>query len=247
MPIRSGEHYQIETFQEFQSRLGFDVRDWFKHAPEIDPDDALRVINEVRADQDEDKIGALAAAHDEELEHYVEANSLPHHPNQTLLETLKNDHREWMHLYDGTIHDIVELHPQDTNNGIDLHDRIESIGRLSLDHRYNVIRDIIHWRTEEHRDRSREINYTSKVASLAELESTELLQYWAETVGKWVLSRSDFVAPCTLNREEWLIAQLGKLIDGQETDYGFVVSVTVDRETVKDHTPGNSPHFEQSA
>ncbi|SEO99362.1 hypothetical protein SAMN05216388_102619 [Halorientalis persicus] len=234
MTIRTGNHYTIETFAKFMRRLDFDVQDRFEHAPNLDHEDALKSINQGRKDRGKPPLDSLSDASNRELKEYLDANGLPHDVNQTIQQILEADDREWVHLYDGMVHDIIELHPEDgTPESRALYDRIDALGRLSFDNRYNVIEDIVHWEAEQKMGAAEEWDPEPLITDLAERDSTELLHYWAETVGEWVLSREDFTAPCTFSRVEWLAAQLGKVIDGRETDYGFVVSVDVDRDLIR--------------
>ena len=116
MTIRKGDHYIVETFAQFESRLNFGIRDWFPHAPEADPEEALETINQ--ADNGVGQFDTLADVPDRILKDYASANALPEHPNTTIRRILEDDHREWVHLYNGTTHDIVELHPEDERENV---------------------------------------------------------------------------------------------------------------------------------
>ena len=103
------------------------------------------------------------------------------------------------------------------------------IDQLELEERNLLIRDMAHWFAELHMNRRGDPDYESFVQELQALSDTELLRRWNRSVGEWVLGRDDIYIPRTLNDQTWLRGQVGRLLDGKDTEYGYVVSISIDR------------------
>lgn len=124
---------------------------------------------------------------------------------------------------------------------------------LSDKQRNRIITDIMHWKCELEMDQEfPPEEFQSFVDDLRALGDAELKSFWEENVGEWLASRSDLEievepdkpsiiewhdcltagVPGTsstqeVDFEEWLETQFEKLINGDGTDYGYVVNVSV--------------------
>jgi hypothetical protein len=130
---------------------------------------------------------------------------------------------------------------------------------FSREERNRIIADIMHWKCELMMDREfPPEDFQCFVEKLRELDDAGLKKFWEEHVGEWLASRSDLDMDVSTvdNRivdwheclsagvtgeeptnktdfDEWLDNQFQKLVNGQDTDYGYVVSVSVRPRTQK--------------
>jgi len=97
---------------------------------------------------------------------------------------------------------------------------------LSLMGRTRIVRDLLYWKTELERTNGSLTNNTQTdfVAMCLKHSDSKLIDFWYQTVGEWVLSRDSTSLPDTVTADTYLDYQVGLLLDGQETDYGFIVS-----------------------
>lgn len=101
---------------------------------------------------------------------------------------------------------------------------------LSSTERQRISSDIVHLSAEQ--TRCGDETWTGSdcrdlVGTLTELDTIALVDRWLQTVGQWIIERDDCHPPTGCDYEDYLAVQLGKLIDGRDTDYGFVVSISV--------------------
>lgn len=98
---------------------------------------------------------------------------------------------------------------------------------LSSTDRERILTDIAHWKKELklHGDGEFSADELAEyISTLQPLEDVALAKRWYETVGEWALSRSDTYHPPTVDEDTWLDYQFGLLLDGRETEYGFIVT-----------------------
>ena len=101
---------------------------------------------------------------------------------------------------------------------------------FSAEERSRVISDIAHWKCELEWDN----NFTgddleSYIAALQACDDAELRSWWDGTVGEWVASRHDITVPPSNIFEAWLDTQFMQVMRGNQTEYGYVVSIDIDR------------------
>jgi hypothetical protein len=116
---------------------------------------------------------------------------------------------------------------------------------LNLSHveRRRIIRDHASWYAEGPDRTTRGIR--EHVRSLSKLNDDDLIRAWYDDVGEWVLSRRDVLLPRTLDEDTFLDSQLGRLLSGQETDYGFLNVISV--SSVLDSTTPTNQQSETTA
>jgi hypothetical protein len=109
MTIRHGNVTHVQSKRQFLERTDFSELDLIRG--EFDEDRLIEEYNELHAGEDyfDGPIDSLEEMHEDDIDEYLSNVSL-NRPIQTLLE---EDNREWVHLYDGTVHTIVELYPED--------------------------------------------------------------------------------------------------------------------------------------
>lgn len=96
---------------------------------------------------------------------------------------------------------------------------------LSSRERKRVIRDIFYWKTELERTGGRRLeDPVAFIDTCRDHDDEELVAVWYGTVGEWVLSRRDTTPPRTVDTDTFLNYQLGRLLNGDETAYGFIVN-----------------------
>jgi hypothetical protein len=105
MTIRAGDHYTVETLSQFRRRLEFDA-DEILVALSEDPDFDREILQDL-AGKGYENVGAIP---EEEAREYLGAYNVSH--NRCIQAVLERDHREWIHLFDGHVHNLVELHPK---------------------------------------------------------------------------------------------------------------------------------------
>lgn len=115
MTIRKGEHYVVETLDQFTNRTTFDVWDVLRalasgEHPSAEEYEPLSALNEYRRMDGHDEAASIDDLDKWEISEYLADRAVP--TNQAIQATLKVDDREWVHLYNGTTHDIVELYPE---------------------------------------------------------------------------------------------------------------------------------------
>lgn len=94
-----------------------------------------------------------------------------------------------------------------------------------------LIQDIVNWKTEESIAFGEEFQNEEEYREmLQEMSLEELKQHWRTTVGEWLTSRSDLHGTFIERRkagefdgdfEDFVEAQLDKVIAGESTDYGY--------------------------
>ena len=114
---------------------------------------------------------------------------------------------------------------------------------LSRVERRRIIRDHASWYAEGPDRTTRGIR--EHVQSLSNLKDDDLSRAWYDDVGEWVWSRRDVLLPRTLNEDTFLDSQLGRLLNGQETDYGFLNVISV--SSVLDTTTSTDQQSETTA
>lgn len=99
-------------------------------------------------------------------------------------------------------------------------------GGLSSAQRRYIQCDIARWKLELEMANSFTTSELSHyITELQELEDTTLVRWWMDNVGEWVASRRDLDVPLDVDMEDWIEDQFAVLIDGEATEYGFVVDV----------------------
>lgn len=98
---------------------------------------------------------------------------------------------------------------------------------LTDDERENIIRDILRWRLELDMNDGgvEQEEWDHYIDDLETCSDSELIKWWNSTVGEWVASRSDLDIPEDVTFGEWIDEQFDRLKEGEETGYGYVVSV----------------------
>jgi len=124
---------------------------------------------------------------------------------------------------------------------------------FSREERNRIITDIMHWKCElEISGDFPPEEFQAFVDKLRSMDDPELKEFWEEHVGEWLATRDDLdfesgpdkpkivewheVLRASLNGsspsvgsdfDAWLETQFEKLINGERTDYGYVVNVDV--------------------
>lgn len=104
--------------------------------------------------------------------------------------------------------------------------------------RNRIIIDIMHRKCELEIDSE----FQAALNNLRGLSDVELKQFWKEAVGEWLASRDDLSVrsgPDTsadADFDDWLDTQFEKLVNGELTDYGYIVTVDVQADT-RDASP----------
>jgi len=98
MTIRQGDAYVVETFEQFTDRLGVDVSELLESLSAEDKA-ALR----------SSEATPLSKLPDDEV---VELLHTEFGTGELILSVLESRAGEYTHLYDGTVHRIIDLHPQ---------------------------------------------------------------------------------------------------------------------------------------
>lgn len=97
---------------------------------------------------------------------------------------------------------------------------------LDSTQRRHIQRDIARWKLELEMANSFTTSELSHyISELREMEDTTLVRWWMDNVGEWVASRRDLDVPPEVDMEDWIEDQFAVLIDGEATEYGFVVDV----------------------
>lgn len=111
MTILTGDHFVIETVEQFTDRTKFDTYDI---ARAIEVDEKIESIVDTYDELYEtgDTVPVADSVDDipkdiiqEILHHELGVGSF-----KMILDTLEADDSEWIHLYNGTTHDIVRVH-----------------------------------------------------------------------------------------------------------------------------------------
>lgn len=117
--IRTGEHYTVETIGQFLDRTGFGYHDVAEALVEshYDVESPVDIANDVYDPDDVDFVPAESVGElpEDEISEWLGAYNVATY--KAIIATLERDDREWVHLFDGHVHDIVELFPE--NNGGD--------------------------------------------------------------------------------------------------------------------------------
>jgi hypothetical protein len=97
--IREGQRYTVETAEQFISRTDFTKRDAIRAS-------GVAILEEA---QELSQSGAELDSIDDVKQDIIDQvfAELP----SPIVSTLQADHREWVHLRDGPVHQIVELYP----------------------------------------------------------------------------------------------------------------------------------------
>lgn len=112
MTILRGEHYVVESIHQLLNRTDFtahDVLEAVENSPEFDHDDFAREANEIH--EGEERWEHVESVHDlpqSEADEFVGAYNLT--VPQVFIALLEQDDREWIHLFDGHVHDVVEVY-----------------------------------------------------------------------------------------------------------------------------------------
>ena len=96
------------------------------------------------------------------------------------------------------------------------------VQELSEGQRTRVITDLLNWYDEV--EPTGKIDVQERIEWLDTHSDTELLKLWYKNVGEWVMTVPQRHAhiPSTVDNDIYCDYQIGLLIDGQETDYGFI-------------------------
>jgi len=104
---------------------------------------------------------------------------------------------------------------------------------LTTVERERIVRDLASWKWEL--ERNSESDFTDEdlvdfCNDLLRLSDAGLYRRWDNGVGEWVLSRDDVERPPTVDDETFLEYQLGLLLLGEETAYGFLNPISIPPE-----------------
>lgn len=100
--------------------------------------------------------------------------------------------------------------------------------RFADTERQRIVKDIARWKCELEMDQEfTHLDLDEFVSMLREKSDDELESHWYDTVGEWLSSRTDLEVPPEQDFEAWIEAQFRRLVDGQRTDYGFVIEVVL--------------------
>jgi len=111
--IRTGEVHKVETKAQFKDALDVTWDEIIPCLSEEQQEEICYYENEHRRDVDRQEISDPADAHEDIL-----SESLDEINEHDLIETvLRTRSREYVHLYDGYIHTIVDLFPPHHHDG----------------------------------------------------------------------------------------------------------------------------------
>lgn len=126
--------------------------------------------------------------------------------------------------------------------------------QFTAEERYQIINDVLRWKLEYEKDRAFPPEELQKFVDLLRSKTdSELKAFWETTVGEWLASRGDLefrykaekprivewyecLSPKEsptepgekIDFDHWLELQFQKLINGLETDYGFIIQVDLE-------------------
>lgn len=109
MTIRSGERYVVESLDQFMSRL--DVS-WQEIANALPPETQGLLVSEVNSIREEDGeplVEDVSEMLDEEVAEEIHAGAIG--TADIILHTLEARSREYAHVRDISVHQIIELYP----------------------------------------------------------------------------------------------------------------------------------------
>jgi len=114
MTIRSGDKFLVESVDQFQNFLDVGEEEICRSLPDDKQNALLENYNELAEKLKDDSVDApqVEAVGDlpewavDDWYEYVDIS-----PNNLIIDVLESRDKEYIHLYDGTIHTIVELHP----------------------------------------------------------------------------------------------------------------------------------------
>jgi len=116
MTIRKGEKKLVESVDQFQNYLNVDGEEICKSLPDEKQETFLEKYNKLAANlkheaeetPEAETVDDLPDWAYEEWYQFVEVST-----NNLIINVLESRNREYIHLYDGIIHTIVELHPME--------------------------------------------------------------------------------------------------------------------------------------
>lgn len=108
MTIRQGEHYVVETLDQFVERTEFDWHDIGHAVEHSDMAYGGDLIDEFNRLSDA-TVYSVEAMDEWEIQEMIGACNIATH--RAIIDTLRADDGEWVHLFDGVVNDIVKLHP----------------------------------------------------------------------------------------------------------------------------------------
>lgn len=114
---------------------------------------------------------------------------------------------------------------------------------LSTESRKNIVRDLSCWKQELERNNSdwADDEWRAWIETLADLSDSELCHWWFTHVGEWLASHDRIYVPSTVDFDDYLEYQFGHILDGVETDYGWITScVLPDDINYEESVPNNS-------
>lgn len=114
------------------------------------------------------------------------------------------------------------------NTPISIMSNSQSAVEYTPEERNRIIKDIARWKCELEIDQEFDHDdLTAFISSLRDHSDIELKSHWQDTVGEWVASRTDLDIPPAQDFTSWLTNQFHRLVNGQQTDYGFIIDVTL--------------------
>jgi hypothetical protein len=112
MTILYGEHYVVETLSQFCERLGFDWEDIataMRQDERYDFPDIVREANELHGGEEWwEPVDSISEMSETDIAEFIGGHNIS--TNDAIIATLEQDDREWIHLFDGHVHDVVEIH-----------------------------------------------------------------------------------------------------------------------------------------
>lgn len=109
MTILTGEEYVIESWDQFMNRLDVSQKEILLSADKEGRADIVESHNEYCHEWDGNEVGSVKDFSENNIHdfHELVARSLL----CAILDVLEQREQNYIHLYDGTVHTIVELHP----------------------------------------------------------------------------------------------------------------------------------------
>lgn len=110
--IREGDYYVIESFTQFREQLGVD---WDEIAESFSEEGQSLILadeNELRSACGDDPIDDVTEVEIDLLDQYVQDYGI----NTVIINVLESRDREYVHLFEGHVHRIVELYPEEWDN-----------------------------------------------------------------------------------------------------------------------------------
>lgn len=108
MTILKGDHYQVETLAQFIEYTDFTQKDVVEVLQNEGTYDFVDTLNEEIKDEGLEPIEGVNEMTEDEAEDLLGAFNVSAY--EAIQPVLEEDWRDWVHLFDSHVHDIVEIY-----------------------------------------------------------------------------------------------------------------------------------------